>query len=475
MHTSVQEKVIGHKAEKHAEEYLKKYPDQINMLESHSVLNKVRGVNQYDIYAVGRQLDAWEDYKTICEQDGSISHLGQLPQVAYDVITVAYGNSPLSAMASVQPIDEEKGIVYFKNVVAQTTRGNMTAGDKIFKPNDLQGTTAIQQFAGSFMRNEVLTTSVAGTTTYTGTVAWFPVRPEKVTISIPSITGSNGNPLTAHDHGNGVLVGFEIYGSVDYDTGAVQVDLPNDPGNGHDIYVSYDQDYEQSADIPKMIQKFDNTTVEAQIWALKNTMGLHQSFALRKRHGLVLEDEVSQDLVAALNSEIVNSAITKLLGAAVGNYNWQKAAPGGISYNEHKQSFKDAIAEAESNLLNAAGHGSINTMIVGRSAAAVIQTLPGFQKISDGASIGPHVWGLLDGITVIRAIHDAVLPADKVICMYKGPSSFESALVYAPYMPLMSTATLPHGLNPLQSQKAVCVWAALDILVKNFITTITIT
>ena len=45
-------------------------------------------------------------------------------------------------------------------------------------------------------------------------------------------------------------------------------------------------------------------------------------------------------------------------------------------------------------------------------------------------------------------------------------SPFEASLVYAPFMPLVITDTLPNGVNPLKGQRA----AAVEIKMKfNFI------
>lgn len=64
-----------------------------------------------DYYCLGQQLESFDIYKSISEEEGSLAQLGRIPHVAYDVLTVAYGQSPVSVIASVQPIDEETGSV----------------------------------------------------------------------------------------------------------------------------------------------------------------------------------------------------------------------------------------------------------------------------------------------------------------------------------------------------------------------------
>ena len=71
-----------------AEGYAKRYRNQMNLLESASLLKKVRSVSPYDIYALGSMLESFETYKQMCEADGNLGNLGRVPDVAFDVISV---------------------------------------------------------------------------------------------------------------------------------------------------------------------------------------------------------------------------------------------------------------------------------------------------------------------------------------------------------------------------------------------------
>ena len=123
---------LGERADRKAQEYFKRYRKQIESLESDSVLKKVKGtIGSHDICALGQQLESWDDYVAICEETGTVSNLGTIPNIAHDVITVAYGTSPISTIASVQPIEEEHGMVYFKEIRTTTARGNVAADSVI--------------------------------------------------------------------------------------------------------------------------------------------------------------------------------------------------------------------------------------------------------------------------------------------------------------------------------------------------------
>ena len=52
-----------------------------------------------------------------------------------------------------------------------------------------------------------------------------------------------------------------------------------------------------------------------------------------------------------------------------------------------------------------------------------------------------RIYGTLDGITIIRIPNAGSLNANTMLCLYKGTSPFEAALVYCPYMPLVVKET----------------------------------
>lgn len=452
--------------ERDADRYHKQYQPQMDMLEHKSAVSKVRPITTHDFYALGRQLEAFSIYRDMCEDDGTLAQLGRIPDVAFDVLSVAYGASPISVIASIQPIDEEKGIVYYKNVVATSTRGNINAGDTLFAPIGGEVNTPIGY--ASDTTTIVVGQTAAGTQTYNFTLGNLPLRPYKQQLTIGDIVG--------RDDGNGHFVGYGVQGLIDYRTGAVTVQLYDDPGaTAKDIVVTSTQDMEGAKELPSLVLKLTTKSVEAQTFVLRDTIGLEQSYALRRRFGMAAEDEVASDLIASINSEIVGTTVMKLRAGAQGNTPWSKNPPAAVSYIDHKMTLKDALSTAESVILANSGRGTISVLIAGREASAIIGTLPGFTKIADGTQIGPHIFGSLDGTTVVRIPNGAVLPANEILCIYNSGSPFESAAVYAPYMPLVVTTAMPTGVNPLMSQKAAAVWAAVDLLVPQFVTKITIT
>lgn len=458
-----------------AERYAKKYAPQVNLLESASILSKVRQIRPYDIYALGSQLESFDTYKAMCEADGNIGNLGRVPDIALDVLSVVYGTSIMPLIASVQPIDEQNGLVYFKSVKAEDTRGNMTAGDLARDPRVIGKTP--QNYASNQINSEQLGTVAsavtAGTTqTVTGTLVVPPVTPQTVRITI-------GEPASVvafgMDDGNGVIVGSGVSGTVNYTTGAVSLSVSAVCESGTKVYVNYRTNFEIADDIPQMQSYYGTHQVQAKVFALKSTLGMLQNYAMQKRFGIVAEDEIARDLIGEINAEIGADLIRLAHNNAAAIDDWNQSWSAGESWFLHKQSLSDHLALLDQKIAASAGRGEANFYIVGSMAASIFQTLPGFTKISDGTAFGPSVFGTINGKTIIRVPEQAVLDANEVIGIWKGVSPFESALVYAPYMPLVLTDTLPNGVNPLRGQRAAAVWSACDSIVPAFMAKFKIT
>ena len=94
-----------------------------------SPLAKVRTISNFDYLNLGRQFKQFENNKKYVSEIGTLKDLGQLPKYAYDVITANYAASIIPLLASVQPIKGQQGLVYFKQIKSQTTRGNVNSGD----------------------------------------------------------------------------------------------------------------------------------------------------------------------------------------------------------------------------------------------------------------------------------------------------------------------------------------------------------
>ena len=173
-----QQELLETKIEKEAERLYDKWRKQMDILEK-SVLCKHRGgLQAHDVFALGKQLEAYQAYQEMCEEDGNVNQLGQIPKVAYDVITATYGLSVLPIIASVQPIDEERGNVYFKNIRTTSVKGSQGSAPSIITDPRSQVVTP-SGYASDYISAEVLVnTGGSPTTSASGTLDALPVRSE---------------------------------------------------------------------------------------------------------------------------------------------------------------------------------------------------------------------------------------------------------------------------------------------------------
>lgn len=453
-------------ADLQANMYLDKYPDQISAYESMSVLNRINeSVSPFEIMAIGQQLDQFSNYREFCETQGSLASLGNVPQIALDVITASVGNSILPLLASMQPMAEEHGIVYYKQIQSVQASGGYNANDVISSPliKDNIGDGSL----GSMRKLETLATCVNGTATYAGTLAHFPVRPYMMQFTVTGV--GNGQ-----DDGNGKILGFGFSGTINYDTGAYSITITNPAAIvGDTIQALYDLDVDRLSGLEKIKGSLLTKDIRAEVWALAADVGAFANFAFGQRFGRSALDEVAADLTNELTRVLNTQAVKRIVAASTGSNTWTKTPAAGISYAEHKLTFVDAIAAAEATLHANSGANSANRYLAGRTAAAVLRGLPNF-VIDPGASVNTvGLYGYLDGIPVIRA--SGIIADDDMHFVANAGGYFNTPLAYAPFMPLMVTDTVKSPNNPFSSTTAAGVWAGMIALNNNLVTKLSLT
>jgi hypothetical protein len=472
-----------------------KYHKYMKALEN-SPLNKVRphGVTAIDKATLGKQLEQWDTYVKLVEDDGNIASLGTYPNVALDALTVTFGASPINVIASVQPIEEVQGLVYFRNFVAQNTRGNVTAGQNI-----LSSLQAPDVFPQGYASDTVMSTTFINDSSPSGATysnvalagsADFgsPINPQTIVLSgtvtfsagICAFAGISPNPSTGAfsqvvEAGSSGTY-HSVRGVVNFSNGQVTLTFDATPTNTV-MVAKYQTIEEDNTDLQKAILVLQSKQVLARFFSLKSTIGLAETYMLRKRFGISAEEEIARDLTVSINNEIVNTAVNLIssnIPSANTTVSWTRQPESGVSYFEHQQTLRNAMVDASAQIVASAGRGAVNCWIVGREAAAILEVLPGFNKLFDDLTFGPHIYGSYMGTTVVRVPYSSVLDDNTMLGICKGQNPFEAPIVFAPYMPLVVTNTLPMAYNPLQQQRAAAVWAAIDTLVPSLSTQLTI-
>lgn len=482
--------------EENAELAAQKWPSLIETFASDSVLAKTRGVFVEDIAALGDMLGQWEKYRNFCEANGSLSDLGTLPKHALEIITADFGTSIVPHIASVQPIKERLGIIYFKTVKTTKARGNMSVGDYMQHPfhpptsgSGDDGTADSlrypEGYAGEKVTATISVTGNASTQNFASVAvlssATAMIRPRSVVIT-GSYAGAGGtHQIKIIDDGEGNLLGNGVSGTIRYEpaqagnAGVTLLSFADRPNAGtYTFNYEYATDFEESGYVPEVNFTVEYTDIAAEIFALTQSTGMFKAFEFQNRFGSSAEEMIARDLTGALNLEIGNAAVSRLVAAAESLPNntvtFNAGVPQYISYAEHMQQLKAVIVKASSTILRNAGRGQVNYLIAGANAAAIIATLPGWtQQMVD--TPGSNIWGTLDGMTVIRAPH---IDDNAIYCVYKGKGGFDTPLVYSPYMPLVVSKTLQDIDNILKNRAVAAVWAGLKVVAPTFVTKILI-
>jgi len=454
---------------KNLSEYEKKYQEYFDLFEAKSVKSKAgNAISDFDLAALGAQLAQFENWKNFKEANGSADDLGVLPKIGLDVIAASATSSVVPLVASVQPINERKGLVWFKNVISKTTRGNINNGQAMLSAQEGRVGLA-EDFAGEMINNEVDAKGDGKATDFTYVIKYAPARVRTILVTV------DDQPDTKLvDDGQGNLIGVGGKGSVDYANGEVKVSFDTAPGDGVAIKTTYATNLEDLNELQTVQTEFDSTEITARTYGLRTEIGLFKSYEMSRRFNINAEEVLAKDLVTELTTNLSTNVIRELYLHTPGTLEWDKQAPDGVSYMEHLLSFSAKIAQAENTILEQSGRlGGEIVYVVGTTVAGLLRALPGFVPATDvKAALGTHFYGTLDGRPIIRSI---VMPNDEMILVSKGDDVFTASVVYSPYMPLFVTDTFNgQDHNPLKSQKAAAAMVGIKSVMPNLSTKVKI-
>lgn len=480
--SEIHESRIAIQAERLYENYRGKIDEVVPIFNS----RHIRNFNRFDAYALGKMLENFETWRKSMPESIVQDNLGRVLPIALDLVSAAYSTSIMPVIASTQPIDELVGVIFYKKMVAGSTRAGVNAGDTLFTEFGQRDWGTLGEYASNQIANEALTllTADVDAARYTGlTTDYKPVikRTFEMHILDESVTG---DPVirTGVDDGNGIIYGQGIYGEIDYDTGAIEFEITDDEGltggsagTGDRVVISYQTDIELAANIPKVSWQTVDDTIRARTFMLEGNWGLVTEFALQKRFGRAMDEEVATDLVSEINAEVATAAIKAVVASCPNYIEWSDSPPAGTSAYEHKLSFIDAIEAASTKIADTAGRGTVNYMIASGTGLVQLATQPGFKKVATGNAMGPQVYGILnDSITVIKVPGTDLIAADKIYCGYRGANWFEAAVVYSPYLPLFITDTVAIE-SSLRRSRGVAHAAGIKVVAPVFTTCIKIT
>lgn len=428
-----------------------------------------------DTEAFGRYADNWESFRPIFESDVTARNaLGPALSDNLGLVAMAYAALPIQNFASVQPLNDEAGTVYYRNAIAVNARGEVQAGDNLITPHG-QINSKIASFTNETQLKSLAIADPA-TNSYTITLG-KEIIPGQVRLSI------TGGKLKGQDDGEGHILGVGIdaeQSTVNYTTGEVKVVFTGLAAKGVVANDTIDFQYSHSTvaadEVPTMKWVLETQIVRAEYFVLQSQYSHISEVILKKKFGADLDTQVGADLVGQISGGVMYQAIAKLRQAALQTeadtgiaVTWTQAQAG-IAEIDHRRTFEDTLIEAVSVMYKAAGKGDVSTLIVGTKGKQILTTA-GMQTIRSSVS-GPHLCGMY-GTTPVYYAPNTTVGDNEVLVIYRGTNWYESPIVYAPFLPLTTVSGKAVG-NVLVNAQAAYHAAGIETVKNGFCVRISI-
>lgn len=469
---NMDEQFLVKKSEADAQRFEKKYEEYIT--EAAQLFNeKYKGNaewNSFHTLGLGQYLETWESYSEMFNEDTTTrDHLGDYLKAGLGLAALQYVTMPASFLASVQPINDEVGVIYYRKLTATVSRANLTAGDEIGGQYGKLNHELDQYYSEEVTASEDV---VEGTGTYTFSLS-TPVRSRTIKVTITLQGGANDGTYQGLDDGEGSIIGNWptpaglVTGAVNYNTGVTTINV-SDTGVdtvGGVINVQYHQNLAETADPPGFLYSLVSKDIRAQYFILANQYNALADYTIRRRFGRALPDDIASAAVAQINAAVLSTMIRKLKAAAIssGTVTWDSTPTQYVSLYEHRKTFNDAIEGASQLIANQTDRGAISFIIAGSETRKILA--------SNGVDLarkplpGPYLTGFYEGVPVYFAPQQ-LIAANEALVGYRGTSWFESPLVYAPFLPVVTVKGT--GANPFHRITGVAHAAGVDTVVPGF-------
>jgi hypothetical protein len=438
--------------------------------------------NTFDQVALGRYLQTWESVLPIFEADAtSRDNLGEILKVGLDLVALQYATLPIQFLASVQPLNEEAGVVYFRKAIATMDRAGVTAGQELIGVTG-KASSSLSDYMSEEIVNELQAIAAAPQNPFLGPYDYdqasgndaklaSPVRPRTITINV------NGK-IRGVDDGEGHLIGVGIdsdTSTINYQTGECHITFSAAHGvvATEKIAIIYSQNIAQATNIPGFRYDVIGKTINVRYFLLQSQYTSLANFVVRRRFGKSLADDVAKDTVAQINGAVLLESIKKLRTSAIKNetnysfstLTWDRTPGAGVSDIDHRRTFTDLFEVAANKIEDMSGRSSLSFIVVSQDARQILNSI-GFSGERKQVP-GPYLAGYFEGMPVFYA-PSTILPKDEILFAYRGLMWYESPLVYAPFLPttLVKTAGVP---NAFTETYAAAHGAGIEAVVPEFV------
>ncbi len=386
-----------------------------------------------------------------------------LMKTYFDIFYGYFPNLIATEIASTQPIKTQEAVVFYYQSVAGSTKGNVTAGDVLIDP--FQVNTDINYTSPIVNLPKVELTGAYST----GTLAsWGPVVAKSVLIESADLVWSTDTAFTGtlHDGDTDIAI---TGGTVTVGDGTVSVafTLGAGPSKAYGVTYEYENRYAPT-EVPELNANVLTKNISAKARTIKTNSSFQAGFGFEAQFGKPLQDVLAEQAMYELKRETDLDFVFEVMRSAPVMAVWNQNA--GIAqglYEMHKKSFRDAVVKASNYIFQKSKRVRGNVLIVGINAQTIVETLDEFKGSDYGSQIGgPAVIGKLMDIKVI-AVPD-LGDNDWAVIYKNSKDNLDAGIIFAPYIPVM--ATNPVMLDDFLVRRAyTCSYGKLVVNANYFV------
>ena len=204
--------------------------------------------------------------------------------------------------------------------------------------------------------------------------------------------------------------------------------------------------------IKEVSMTLEKQQVEAKTRKLRSRWSLEVAQDVENMHGLNLEEEMMDVLSYEITAEIDREIIAAMRSvASSGSKSYTSDFDGRWESEKYRNLYNVVIRESNTIAINTR-RGPGNFVVANPTITAALETLASFALHPANTDINTAITGVakvgsLDGrMTLYR---DTFQSEDKFLVGYKGPSEYDTGIIYLPYVQLMLSKTVDYGsFNP---------------------------
>lgn len=355
--------------------------------------------------------------------------IGAYKRYALDMVGAVEINAIAPEVVSVQAINNRVGMINFAKYNYGVTKGGTAAGTTFADVRQLH--TSDENYTSEVVEDEELASG--STTAHTGILAWAPIQPGTVKIVAGDVVIAD----SAMDGTLSAAAGIAAGATIDYSTGEYSFTLTT-AATAFASY-SYVNEHVPTSNLPEVTISIESLPVTAKTRRLAARWGFEAGYELQKEYGSSIEDLLSTTAASEIMHEIDMELLGDLKRIATSNAvsQWGAQPQVGVSQQDHFDAFRIKINEGKQAVYQKVRKATPNFMVCGTSVLVVVTSIKGFTP-SGQTAIGPYFAGTTPDGTKIYVSPDYA-PTEYVLG-YKGNSLLEAGYVYAPYMPITTTA-----------------------------------